>query len=112
MTTARTGDAPRPAALLLTALGRSETLRSLGEETIDGKKHQLITFADSDGTQIGLFFEAASGLLTRFDTLADSAVLGDALTENGAPGLSRRRRPACACPRGCVTRVAGEATWT
>jgi len=41
-----------PAALLLTAWSRAETLRSLGEETVDGKRNRVITFADSDGTQI------------------------------------------------------------
>jgi len=106
--TARTAMRRDPAALLLTALGRSETLRSLGEETIDGKRHHVITFADSDGVQIGLFFEAASGLLTRFDTLADSAVLGDALTETAL--LDYRDVGALRLPARVVTRVAGETT--
>ena len=101
-----------PAALLLTARARAETLRSLGDETIDGKRHRVITFADSDGTQIGLYFDAASGLLAKFDTLADNPVLGDAVTENilsdyrdVAVGSARVRLPARV-----VTRVAGEVT--
>jgi glyoxylase-like metal-dependent hydrolase (beta-lactamase superfamily II) len=109
VTTSRTAMRRDPAALLLTALGRSETLRSLGEETIDGKKHQVITFADSDGAQIGLFFEAASGLLARFDTLADNAVLGDALTENALLDY-RDVGAGLRLPARVVTRVAGETT--
>jgi glyoxylase-like metal-dependent hydrolase (beta-lactamase superfamily II) len=109
---ARTAMRRDPAVLLLTALSRSETLRSLGEETIDGTKHRVITFADSDGAQIGLFFDAASGLLTRFDTLADNAVLGDTLTENAL--LDYREVPVGAgrvrLPGRVVTRVAGEIT--
>lgn len=101
-----------PVALLLTARARAETLRSLGDETVDGKRNRVLTFADSDGTQIGLYFDAETGLLTRFDTLADNAVLGDAVTENVlsdyrdvAVGSARVRLPARV-----VTRVAGEVT--
>jgi len=101
-----------PAALLLTARARGETLRSLGDETSDGKRQRVVTFADSDGTQIGLYFDADTGLLTRFDTLGDNAVLGDAVTENilsdyrdVAVGSARVRLPARV-----VTKVAGDVT--
>ncbi len=101
-----------PAALLLTAWSRAETLRSLGEETVDGKRNRVITFADSDGTQIGLYFDADTGLLTRLDTLGDNPVLGDAVTENllsdyrdVAVGSARVRLPARV-----VTKVNGEVT--
>jgi glyoxylase-like metal-dependent hydrolase (beta-lactamase superfamily II) len=112
ITGAKAGLRRDPAALLLTARSRAETLRSLGDETIDGKRHRVITFADSDGTQIGLSFDADSGLLTRFDTFADNAVLGDAVTEtvlsdyrDVAAGSARVRLPACV-----VTKVNGDVT--
>jgi glyoxylase-like metal-dependent hydrolase (beta-lactamase superfamily II) len=70
-----------PAVLLLLANERAETLRSLGEEAIDGRPHRLITFSAGDGTQIGLAFDAATGLLSRIQTLADNSILGDTLTE-------------------------------
>jgi glyoxylase-like metal-dependent hydrolase (beta-lactamase superfamily II) len=70
-----------PAVLLLLAHERAETLRSLGEATIGGRSHKLITFSASDGAQIGLAFDAVSGLLSRMQTLADHPVLGDTLTE-------------------------------
>jgi glyoxylase-like metal-dependent hydrolase (beta-lactamase superfamily II) len=101
-----------PALLLLTARSRAETLRSLGDETVDGKRNRVITFADSDGTQTGLYFDADTGLLSKFDTLGDNAVLGDAVTENVlsdyrdvAVGSARVRLPARV-----VTRVNGEVT--
>ena len=62
-----------PAALLLTAWSRAETLRPLGPG--------VITFADSDGTQIALYFDSKTHLLTKYETLGDNPVLGDALTE-------------------------------
>ena len=112
VTGAKTGLRRDHATLLLTARSRAETLRSLGDETIDGRKSRVITFADSDGTQIGLYFDAETGLLTRFDTLADNAVLGDALTENI---LSDYRDVALAAgrvrlPARVVTKVNGDVT--
>jgi hypothetical protein len=101
-----------PAVLLLTALDRAETLRSLGDDTIDGKRHQLVTFSTADGAQVALAFDAASGLLSRVQTLADNAVLGDALTETllsdyqeAAVGTKRVK-----LPNRMVTHVAGETT--
>jgi glyoxylase-like metal-dependent hydrolase (beta-lactamase superfamily II) len=92
------------AILLLTALARAETLRSLGD--------RVITFSDADGTQMALHFDATTGLLAKTETLADNAVLGDALTEtlfsdyrDVAVGAAKVRLPARV-----VTRVAGEVT--
>lgn len=70
-----------PAALLLTAAGRAETLRDLGEATVDNRKHRVITFADSDGAQIALYLDAQTHRLSKLETLGDNAVLGDTLTE-------------------------------
>src|SRR5262245_19667218 len=60
-----------PAAILLTAAKRSETLRWLGEESLDGDKADVVTFADTNGTQISLAVSARSGLLAKIETLAD-----------------------------------------
>jgi glyoxylase-like metal-dependent hydrolase (beta-lactamase superfamily II) len=70
-----------PAALLLTVASRVETLRSLGEDTFDGRPHQVLTFADADGTQITLYVDSATRLVSKYETLGDNAVLGDTLTE-------------------------------
>ena len=93
-----------PAALLLTALGRAETLRSLSNDTI--------AFADTDGTQFALTFDATTHLLSKVETLGDNAVLGDALTElvlseykDFPAGGSTVKLPTRS-----VTRVAGDTT--
>ena len=70
-----------PAALLLTAASRAETLRSLGLATAEGRPHRVITFADADGTQIALYLDAATNLLTRSETFGDNPVLGDTVNE-------------------------------
>ena len=112
VTNLKTGLRRDPAALLLAVHGRAEALRSLGEETIDGRRHHVLAFADTDGTLMGLAFDAESGLLTRLDTLSDNAVLGDTLTETlysdyrevaGGSGPVK-------LPARVVTRVGGEVT--
>ena len=70
-----------PVALLLTAAGRAETLRDLGEATFEKRRHRVITFADSDGSQIALYLDAQTHRVAKLETLADNAVLGDTVTE-------------------------------
>ena len=112
VTAARTAMRRDHAALLLTALSRAETLRTLGEDILDGKRQRVVTFSDTDGAQIALHFDAASGLLSKTETLADNAAMGDTLTETL---LSEYRDvPAGAVavrlPARVVTRVAGTVT--
>ena len=66
-----------PELLLQMASNRSATLRSLGETSIDGEPHHVITFADFNGSQIALYFNARSNLLTEYETLGDDPILGD-----------------------------------
>jgi glyoxylase-like metal-dependent hydrolase (beta-lactamase superfamily II) len=112
VTAGKTGLRRDPAALLLTAHGRADTLRSLGEESIEGRKHQVLAFADSDGTQMDLAFDAESGLLTRIVTLGDNAILGDTRTETLFSDY--RELPAgtgrVKIPAHVVTRVGGDVT--
>jgi glyoxylase-like metal-dependent hydrolase (beta-lactamase superfamily II) len=70
-----------PAALLLTARSRADTLRSLGPASCDGRPQRVVTFADSDGAQIALYVDTGTNLVTKYETLADNPVLGDTLTE-------------------------------
>lgn len=70
-----------PHLLLQTALPRAGTLRSLGNESYDGRPHHVITFADVVGTQMALYFNVRTNLLTKFETLGDDPLLGDVLAE-------------------------------
>jgi glyoxylase-like metal-dependent hydrolase (beta-lactamase superfamily II) len=97
-----------PASVLLTAAGRAETLRFLGEETYAGAPHKVITFADADGTQVSLFIDAATSLLSKYETLADNPVLGDARTE--VVFLDYRPVGGVKLPFKVVNRTAGEVT--
>jgi glyoxylase-like metal-dependent hydrolase (beta-lactamase superfamily II) len=101
-----------PSVLLLTANERAETLRSLGEDDIGGRRHKLVTFSTADGAQVGLAFDATTGLLSRIQTLGDNPILGDALTETVLDdyrevSFGNRRAK---LPHTATTIVAGETT--
>ncbi|HEV8254384.1 MAG TPA: hypothetical protein VGQ78_06490, partial [Vicinamibacteria bacterium] len=95
-----------PATLLLTAAGRAETLRDLGEDSLDGRPQRVVTFADSDGTQIALYVDAATNLLSKYETLADNPILGDTLNEVAFSDY--RSVGGVKLPFRVVTRSAGE----
>jgi glyoxylase-like metal-dependent hydrolase (beta-lactamase superfamily II) len=97
-----------PAALLLTAESRAETLRHLGEDSFEGRAHEVLAFADSDGTQIALYFDSATRLLSKYETLADNPVLGDALSE--VVFSDYRPVGGVKLPFRMVSRTAGETT--
>ncbi len=68
-----------PESLLLTVWSRPETLRWLGEENFEGRRLQVVSFADSDGSEIALFFDAETNLLTKLEQLADDPIQGDSV---------------------------------
>jgi len=65
-----------PHLLLQTALNRTASLRSLGDVRNRGELQHVITFADTDGTQITLYFSAKTGLLTGNEILGDRFLEG------------------------------------
>jgi glyoxylase-like metal-dependent hydrolase (beta-lactamase superfamily II) len=97
-----------PAALLVTASGRSETLRDLGNATFEKRPHRVITFADSDGAQIALYIDAQTRRVAKLETLGDNAVLGDTVTE--VVYSDYRAINGVQLPHRTVTRVGGEVT--
>lgn len=70
-----------PETLLLAALNRPETLRWQGEWDFEGRTQNVIGFADVDGTEVSLYFDQRTGLLTKTESLSDDPVLGDVLLE-------------------------------
>jgi glyoxylase-like metal-dependent hydrolase (beta-lactamase superfamily II) len=103
---ARTALRRDPAALLLTAAGRAETLRDLGEATFEKRRHRVITFADSDGSQIALYLDAQTRRVAKIETLTDNAVLGDTVTELVLSDY--RSVNGVQLPHRVVTRVGGD----
>jgi len=108
VTGARTALRRDPLSILVTASRRADTLRYVGEDVVDGEKNDVITFADADGTQITLYVGARSGLLTKYETIADNPVLGDTVTETKLSDY--RPVGGVEAPFRAVTRVAGQVT--
>jgi glyoxylase-like metal-dependent hydrolase (beta-lactamase superfamily II) len=97
-----------PHAMLLTALDRAATLRSLGQDDFGGKKQNVITFATSDGTQWTLYFDAATHLLTKFENLDTDTRVGDVTQEFIIPGYTTVG--GVKIPTGRIIRRGGEVT--
>jgi len=66
---------------LLTAWNRPESLRWIGEGEFAGRKQRVISFADSDGAQVSIYFDATTNLPTKTETLNDDQILGDIMNE-------------------------------
>lgn len=66
-----------PHLFLLYALQRPETLRTLGEAEIDGRKFRLVSFAAENGAQISLYFDVGTNLLARIEQIDSHSHLGD-----------------------------------
>ena len=69
-----------PHFLLLQALDRAATLRSLGRATLDGVPHDVITFAAANGAQLTVHFDARTGLPAALEALNPDLVAGEAAT--------------------------------
>jgi glyoxylase-like metal-dependent hydrolase (beta-lactamase superfamily II) len=65
-----------PEAVLLAALDRVNSLRYLGRDGGD----ERVSFADVDGEQVTLAFDAATHLLRRLERVYDDPVRGDAVS--------------------------------
>src|SRR5262249_42254080 len=108
LTGARTALRRDPLAILVTAARRADTLRWLGDDETGGEKIDVSPCADADGTQVPLAVSARPGLVSKIETLADNAVLGDTPTETLLSDY--RAVSGVQVPFHVVTRVAGEVT--
>jgi glyoxylase-like metal-dependent hydrolase (beta-lactamase superfamily II) len=75
-----------PHLLLQEALSRAATLRWLEERGGRAGGHLTISFADTSGNQIALYFDARSHLLTKYEAIGDDPVFGDVLRETSFSG--------------------------
>jgi glyoxylase-like metal-dependent hydrolase (beta-lactamase superfamily II) len=97
-----------PHAMLLAALDRAGTLRSLGQDDLNGKRQNVIAFATSDGTQWTLYFDAATNLLTKMENLDTDSTAGDVAQEFIFPAYASAGN--LKFPTGRIVRRGGEVT--
>ena len=70
-----------PSLILRTALGRDATLRYLGEEVVNGSKHDVITFVHQDGFQMALYIDGKSRLISKYELIYPDTLYGDEASE-------------------------------
>jgi glyoxylase-like metal-dependent hydrolase (beta-lactamase superfamily II) len=94
--------------LLLAVIYESapSTVRWLGEESLSGVPHNVVTFASSNGIQWSLYFDAKTNLLSKYEQMISDNVAGDAVQETIFPGY--RTVNGVKVPTGRITRRAGE----
>lgn len=70
-----------PSLILRTALQRDATLRYVGEDTVDGAPHNVITFVHVDGLQMALYVNARTSLISKYELIYPDTVTGDEASE-------------------------------
>jgi len=83
-------------------------LRSLGQETFNGRPHNVITFASSNGVQWTLFFDARSNLLSKYEQMVSDNLKGDTVQETIFPAY--RAVGKIKVPTKRITKRAGDIT--
>jgi glyoxylase-like metal-dependent hydrolase (beta-lactamase superfamily II) len=58
-----------PNLLLRQALDRANSLRYLGEDDFEGRRHEVITFVMPDTQQVALYVDAATGLVSKYELI-------------------------------------------
>jgi glyoxylase-like metal-dependent hydrolase (beta-lactamase superfamily II) len=97
-----------PHVLLMLALERAATLRWLGTEDYEGKRHNVITFATPEGAQLTLYLNAQTNLLSKYEQLGTDALVGDITTEIIFPDYSSAG--GIRIPTSRLVKVGGELT--
>ncbi len=70
-----------PQLLLRQALEQRATVRSLGHATFEGKPQDVFTFETPDAQQVVVYIDAASALVTKYETRIVDPLAGDAASE-------------------------------
>ena len=82
------------------------TLRWRGRETYDGRPHDVVSFASSNGVLWTLFIDSRTNLLTKSEQMVADPVMGDAAQETIFPGY--RTVGKIKVPPGRITKRAGD----
>ncbi len=70
-----------PNLILRQALDRELSLRHLGEEQLEGRKHDVITFVMPDTQQIALYVDSKSGLVAKYELIFTDPLTGEDASE-------------------------------
>jgi glyoxylase-like metal-dependent hydrolase (beta-lactamase superfamily II) len=70
-----------PHLILRQALDRATTLRYLGEDSFDGRSHQVVTFVMADTQQVALYVDAKTGLISKYELIFTDPLRGEQASE-------------------------------
>jgi glyoxylase-like metal-dependent hydrolase (beta-lactamase superfamily II) len=70
-----------PSLILRTALQRDATLRYVGEDTVNGAAHNVITLVHIDALQMALYVNATTNLISKYELIYPDTVTGDEASE-------------------------------
>lgn len=70
-----------PHLLLRQALDRANTLRHLGQDSFEGKPHDVITFVMADTQQVALYADASTALVSKYELIFTDPLTGDDASE-------------------------------
>jgi glyoxylase-like metal-dependent hydrolase (beta-lactamase superfamily II) len=70
-----------PNLILRQALDRANSLRYLGNEDFEGRKHDVVTFAMPDAQQVALYIDAKTGLVSKYELILTDPLTGEDTSE-------------------------------
>ena len=65
-----------PHLILRQALDRANSLRYLGEDTFEGRRHHVVTFVMADTQQVALFIDAKTNLVSKYELVFTDPLRG------------------------------------
>jgi len=70
-----------PNLLLRQALDRTNSLRYLGEDQFEGRRHEVVTFVMPDAQQVALYVDAQTGLVSKYELIFVDSLTGEEASE-------------------------------
>jgi glyoxylase-like metal-dependent hydrolase (beta-lactamase superfamily II) len=70
-----------PNLLLRQALNNANSLRTLGQETFNGAKHDVVTFVMPDTQQVALYINSSTKLVSKYELLLTDPLTGEDVSE-------------------------------
>jgi glyoxylase-like metal-dependent hydrolase (beta-lactamase superfamily II) len=70
-----------PNLLLVQALNNTNSLRHLGEDTFEGRRHDVITFVMADTQQVAVYVDQKSALVSKYELIFVDGVEGEESSE-------------------------------
>ena len=65
-----------PNLLLRQALDRTNSLRYLGEDQFEGRRHEVVTFVMPDTQQVALYVDSTTGLVSKYELIFVDSLTG------------------------------------